>query len=122
MIANLIATPGHTLYLTKVRVSFVRKVSGKIKMERQIVLVVEVENTTIKQKARQSLIVKVARLVSIKMKLDVLSAKVAQTVSSAQSRHQNVQLEVVHQEQCSSKHLLKAVNCVLRERTLTRST
>ena len=37
LIANLIATPDHTLYLTKVRVSFVRKVSGKIKMGSQIV-------------------------------------------------------------------------------------
>ena len=34
MIVNLIAKPDHTLHLTKVPVSFVRKVSGKIKMDR----------------------------------------------------------------------------------------
>ena len=49
LIANLIAMPDHTLYLTKVRVSFVRKVSGKIKMDSQIAKIVEMENTTIKQ-------------------------------------------------------------------------
>ena len=48
LIANLIATPDHTSHLTKVRVSFVRKVNGKIKMDSQVVTVVERENTPIK--------------------------------------------------------------------------
>jgi len=47
LIVKLIATPDHTFYLTKLRVSFVRKVSGKIKMERQIVKIVEKEDTMI---------------------------------------------------------------------------
>jgi len=51
LIANLIATPDRTLQLTKVRVSFARKVSGKIKMGSQIVKIVALENTTIKRNA-----------------------------------------------------------------------
>ena len=45
LIVNLIASPDHTLHLTKLRVSFVRKVSGKIKMDSQVVIVVSLENS-----------------------------------------------------------------------------
>ena len=57
VIVNLIATLDHTLHLTKVHASFVRKVSGKIKMDSQIVIVVRLGNTMIKRNAQQSLIV-----------------------------------------------------------------
>ena len=48
MIVNLIAMPDRTSHLTKVRVSFVKKVSGKIKVDSQVVTVVERENIMIK--------------------------------------------------------------------------
>ena len=41
LIANLIAMPDHTSHLTKAHVLFVRKVSGKIKIDSQIVKVVD---------------------------------------------------------------------------------
>ena len=59
LIVNLIATLDHTSHLTKLRVLFVRKVNGKIKMESQIVLVVEKENIMIKRNARQRLIARI---------------------------------------------------------------
>jgi hypothetical protein len=65
MIVKLIATLDHTLYLTKVRVLFVRKVSGKIKMDSQLVAVVDLENTMIKRNAKQRLIAKIVELENI---------------------------------------------------------
>ena len=49
MNVNLIATQDRTLHLPKVRVSFVTKVSGKIKRDSQIVQVVDLENTMTKR-------------------------------------------------------------------------
>ena len=57
-----IATLDRTLHLTKVHVLFVRKVSGKIKMDSQIVMIVRSENTMIKRKAQQRRIAKIATL------------------------------------------------------------
>ena len=56
LIVNQIATLDHTLYLIKVGVLFARKVSGKIKMDSQIVSAVELVNTMIKRNAQQSLL------------------------------------------------------------------
>ena len=61
-IAKMIATLDRTLHLTKVRVSFARKASGKIKMDSQIVTIVRPENTMTKRKAQKSLIVTIATL------------------------------------------------------------
>ena len=53
-LANLIATPDHTSHLTKVHVSFVRKVSGKIKIDSQIAQPVTLENITSKRNEQQN--------------------------------------------------------------------
>ena len=58
LLANLIATPDHTSHLTKVHVSFVRKVSGKIKINSQCAQPVELENITIKRNEQQNPIAK----------------------------------------------------------------
>ena len=61
-LANLIATPDHTSHLTKVHVSFVRKVSGKIKIDSQIAQPVTLENITMKRKKQQNPIAKIVTL------------------------------------------------------------
>ena len=53
LIVKLIATLDHTLYLTKVHVSFVRKVSGKVKMDSQIAKIVDLGNTMIQLESQQ---------------------------------------------------------------------
>jgi len=62
LLANLIATPDHTSHLTKVHVSFVRKVSGKIKIDSQIAPPVTLENITMKRKKQQNPIAKIVTL------------------------------------------------------------
>ena len=52
-----------------------RKVSGKIKMGSQIVIIVQRENTMIKRSARQSLIAKIVGLDNTMIKLNRLIVK-----------------------------------------------
>ena len=83
LIVNLIAMPDHTLYLTKVRVSFVRKVSGKVKMDSQIAKIVELGNTMIKRNAQQRLIVKLIATLDHTLYLTKVPAKLVQPILTA---------------------------------------
>ena len=73
------------MYLTKVRVSFVREAGGKIKIASQIVLVVDLENTTIKV---ERLIVKVVGMGS-PVRLDSLPAKVVRLACTTIKLNEN---------------------------------
>ena len=84
LIVKLIATLDHTLYLTKVRVLFVRKVSGKIKMDSQLVAVVKLENITIKRNAQQKLIAKIVERENTMIKLEKLIVKLVRLVKNQQ--------------------------------------
>ena len=81
-IVNLIATLDHTSHLTKLHVSFVRKVSGKIKMDNQIVKIVAKENTMIKWNAQQRLIAKIVDLESTTTKQQRMIAKIVEPVNT----------------------------------------
>ena len=78
LIVNLIAMPDHTLHLTKVHVLFVRKVSGKIKMDSQIANIVELENTMIKE--HMLLIAKIVQLGNTMIKHNAQQSLIAKIV------------------------------------------
>ena len=78
MDANLIVTPDHT-FLTKLRVSFVRKVSGKIKMDSQIVnLIAMLDHTLHLTKVHVSFV----RKVNGKIKMDSQIALAVELVNT----------------------------------------